>query len=397
MIKILLLDSVSGIVYTVELDNSNHQFPVYPENESTGDLIMKIKTLLRNIFLASAAVLFFPAGILAAEAESLELFAMDTYMTFTAYGGEAGAALAESQAEIERLDALLAAQNAESEVAGLNRNGGGEASEDTLYLVKRAKELREETGGAFDIAIYPVIEAWGFPSHEYTIPEDTLLQQELPLADSSLISVDGDEIHFGKEGMKIELGAIAKGYASQRISEIFADHEVTGIISLGGNVQSSGKKPDHTSWKVGIRMPGAKDAESGVSWLSEDSRNVQAGLAAGLLGIVSSHDEAVITSGVYERYFVKDGKLYHHILDPGTGYPVDNGLVSVTVICPDGTTADGLATALFVMGKEGAEEFWRNGPESFDMILLEEDGTLSVTEGIEDRFQSPMEYEIIEK
>jgi thiamine biosynthesis lipoprotein len=113
------------------------------------------------------------------------------------------------------------------------------------------------------------------------------------------------------------------------------------------------------------------------------------------LGILSTSDRAVITSGGYERYFEQDGVTYHHIIDPKTGYPAESGLVSVTIISADGTLADGLSTSLFVMGKDRAVDYWENHREEFDMILLSEDGTLYVSEGIEDSFSSDYDIEVI--
>ena len=114
------------------------------------------------------------------------------------------------------------------------------------------------------------------------------------------------------------------------------------------------------------------------------------------LGIVSIKEKAVITSGNYERYFEENGVRYHHIISPRTGMPVQNGLVSVTIVCDDGTLADGLSTALFVMGKEDATEFWKAHHEMFDMILCDENGKLYVTEGIVESFSTELEYEVIE-
>ena len=138
-------------------------------------------------------------------------------------------------------------------------------------------------------------------------------------------------------------------------------------MNLGGNVQALGSKTDGSKWKVGIQDPEGK----------ED-----------YLGTLSIKDQAVITSGGYERYFEEDGKTYHHIIDPRTGYPADSGLLSVTIVSSDGTLADGLSTSLFIMGKEEAIEYWRDHSEEFDGILETEDGTLYVTEGIAEEFEA---------
>ena len=252
-------------------------------------------------------------------------------------------------------------------------------SEDAGYLVERALELNKETDGAFDIAIYPVMEAWGFPTQNYQVPTADTLESLLKLADASQIIYDEDsrKISFGQEGMKIDLGGIAKGYTSSRIMEIYKENNISrGLVNLGGNVQALGTKTDGSKWRVAVQSP-------------DDTEDY--------LGILSVEDKAVITSGGYERYFEQDGKTYHHIIDPKTGYPAENGLTSVTVVSEDGTLADGLSTSLFIMGKDKAIEFWRAHSDEFDIIMLTDEGKLYVTEGIQDDFSTKMEMEIIKK
>lgn len=310
---------------------------------------------------------------------SKDIFAMDTYMTVTAYGDQAQEAVNEAGAEIERLDNMLSTGNEESEIAKLNQSRSATLSEDAGYLVERALELNEETGGAFDIAIYPIMEAWGFPTQNYQVPTEDTLQSLLKLCDVSGITYDKDNrnISFNQEGMKIDLGGIAKGYTSSRIMEIYKENNISsGLVNLGGNVQALGTKTDGSKWRVAVQSP-------------DDSDDY--------LGVLSIEDKAVITSGGYERYFEQDGKTYHHIIDPQTGYPAENGLTSVTIVSEDGTLADGLSTSLFIMGKDKAIEFWRAHSNEFDAIILTDDGKIYVTEGIQDDFSTEMDTEIIRK
>ena len=310
---------------------------------------------------------------------SRDIFAMDTYMTVTAYGPNAEMAVDQAQQEIERLDALLSTGAETSEVAQINANGGGTLSEDTTYLLERSLDLYDSTNGVFDIAIYPLMDAWGFTTGNYTVPSDEMIENLLPLTDANNIIYDKDEssISFAKDGMKIDFGGIAKGYTSGRIADIYRECGVTsGLINLGGNVQVVGTKTDGSKWRVAVQSPEAEDD---------------------YLGILSTADRAVITSGGYERYFEQDGVKYHHIIDPSTGHPANNGLVSVTIVSADGTLADGLSTSLFIMGKDKAAEYWRAHSDEFDTILEDEDGVLYVTEGIADDFTSDHETNIIRK
>ncbi len=318
-------------------------------------------------------------GISNANEASRDLFAMDTYMTIIAYGNAAQEAVDKAASEIERLDALLSIGKESSELAQINQKGGGTLSSDTSYLVERSLEISKSTNGAFDIAIYPIMQAWGFTSGNYSVPSPEVLNQLLLLIDSSQIQFDksNSSISFGKEGMQIDLGGIAKGYTSSRVMDIYRECGIeSGMVNLGGNVQVLGTKVDGSEWRVAIQSP------------SEDGS---------YLGVVSTKDCAVITSGGYERYFEQEGTTYHHIIDPTTGYPANNGLTSVTIVSADGTLADGLSTSLFIMGKEKAIDYWKEYAEEFDTILLTDDGDLYVTEGIAHSFSSELEYQIIEK
>ena len=310
---------------------------------------------------------------------SKDLFAMDTYMTLTAYGEHAQEAVDKAAERVEALDALLSTGNENSEIYQLNQNGEATLSEEGGYLVERALELYKKTEGAFDIAIYPVMQAWGFPTQDYHVPDDDTLKEKLALADASKVNYDKDtrKIFFDQDGMEIDLGGIAKGYTSSQIMQIYQDCGVTsGLVNLGGNVQALGCKTDGSKWRVAIQSP--DDTEE-------------------YLGILEIEDQAVITSGGYERYFEDDGVTYHHIIDPAIGYPADSGLISVTIVSDDGTLADGLSTSLFIMGEEKAAQFWRENSDEFEAIMETSDGELYVTEGIADSLTTDMDVTVIEK
>ena len=310
---------------------------------------------------------------------SKDIFAMDTYMTVTAYGEKAQDAVDAAEAEIERLDTLLSTGNAGSEIVKLNEQKSATLSEDGGYLVKRALELNKETDGAFDIAIYPVMEAWGFPTQNFRVPSADELTGLLKHVDAAKISYDKDtrEISFEDDQMKIDLGGIAKGDTSSRIMDIFKENGITsGVGNLGGNVQALGTKTDGSNWRVAVQSP-------------DDTEDY--------LGVLSIRDKAVITSGGYERYFEQDGVTYHHIIDPKTGYPAENGLVSVTIVSSDGTLADGLSTSLFIMGEEKAAEFWKAHSNEFEAIFATDDGTIYVTEGLKDSFTTDLNMKVITK
>lgn len=295
--------------------------------------------------------------------QSREVYAMDTVMTLEAYGQNADAALDEAVAEIERLDALWSIASSDGEIAQLNAEKQITASADTLALLTRAKEISAATDGLFSTTIAPLMEAWGFTSGDYRVPDEAELSALLARVDDEEIAIADSTVTIPADA-KVDLGGIAKGFTSARVMEIFRENSVeNGILSLGGNVQALGTKPDGSLWRVGLQDPADERA---------------------LFATLELADKAVITSGAYERNFEQDGIVYHHIIDPRTGYPAESGLSSVTIVSDDGTLADGLSTALFIMGKEAAVEFWRSHRDDFDMVLLADDGAVTVSAGIAD-------------
>lgn len=295
--------------------------------------------------------------------QSREVYAMDTVMTLEAYGQNADAALDAAVAEIERLDALWSIASSDGEIAQLNAEKQITASADTLALLTRAKEISAATDGLFSTTIAPLMEAWGFTSGDYRVPDEAELSALLAHVDDEKIAISDSTITIPADA-EVDLGGIAKGFTSARVMEIFRENGVeNGILSLGGNVQALGTKPDGSLWRVGLQDPADERA---------------------LFATLELADKAVITSGAYERNFEQDGVVYHHIIDPRTGYPAESGLSSVTIVSDDGTLADGLSTALYIMGKEAAVEFWRSHRDDFDMVLLADDGAVTVSAGIAD-------------
>lgn len=308
-----------------------------------------------------------------------ELFAMDTYMVLKAYGENAREALNAAAEEITAIEEMVSTGKDTSEISMLNKNGSGKVSKATGYMIVRSIELYKETGGVFDISIYPVMRAWGFTDQNYRIPDEKELSGLLETVHADRIRYDEEncQVSFDDKGMEIDLGGIAKGYTADRVIQILKDYEVeSAVISLGGNVKTLNKKPDGKDWRIAVEDPG----DSGK-----------------FAGILTVSDKAVVTSGGYERYFEQDGEKYHHIIDPSTGYPAKNGLSSVSIISEDGALADGLSTSLFIMGKEKAAEYWKNHSDEFDAVLVEDDGTVWVTEGIADCFTSDENWKIIGK
>lgn len=330
-----------------------------------------------RFFALCLALLLLPACAAPAEAGDscqIEVLAMDTIMTLTIYGenGRQGEKiLRDAAGQIRALEGLLSVTDENSEIYRVNHSGGAPVSlsDDARDLLAEALSLCASTDGALDVSIYPLVRAWGFTTGEYRVPESGELEDLLPRTDYARISIEDGALTL-PEGMELDLGAVAKGYAGDRLMAFFAKKGVTSaIVSLGGSIQTLGAKPDGSPWRVAVQAP-----EGGY---------------AGVLEVVG---KAVITSGGYQRYFERDGRTYIHIIDPATGYPVENDLASVTIVADSGTRGDGLSTALFVMGREGAADYWREHRD-FEFVLLMKDGSAAVTEGLEDCFSLYGEWE----
>lgn len=296
-------------------------------------------------------------------------------MTVSAYGSDCEAVVRAAQDEINRLDALLSVQNKNSNVYRLNTEKSLNVSDDTLSIINRSLEINSLTDGAFDITTQHLSALWGFYSGlENRVPSEDEIKSVLSDVGSQHVKISGSKVSLDSE-TSIDLGGIAKGYASQRAAQIFEEKGITSaLISLGGNVRAVGKKPDGSMWNVAVTNP--DDPDSSV-------------------GTLSVCDKAVITSGDYQRYFVENGKTYHHIIDASTGFPADSGLRSVTVVSEDDCLADALSTALFVMGIDRGAMLCRNNSDKFGAVFIADDGRIYVTQNLSDCFVSQNGFEVV--
>ena len=305
----------------------------------------------------------------AAEKHQSQVFAMDTVMMLTAYGPNGPAALEAAEEVIYSLEADLDPETPGSSINAVNTGAGSyvPVTGECIDVMLTAMNQWAATGGAVDPGLFPVIKAWGFTLGEYRVPEDWELSGLLTdkYTEGILVDEEAGAIYI-PAGMEISLGAVGKGYTAQRALEAMeAAGAESAILSLGGNVQTLGEvKPNGDRWQVAVTDPHDTGA---------------------YVGILTIGEAAVVTSGGYQRYFEQDGKTYIHILDPATGRPVENDLLSVTVVTADGGVADCLSTALFVMGCEGALDYYRQ-TGGFEMVLITTDNEVIVTPGLAEAF-----------
>ncbi len=305
-----------------------------------------------------------------AEEASEEFFAMDTKMTVKVYGEGAPEAAREAKERLQALDALWSATSEGSDVVRLN-SGAGEAvalAPETMRLLRLSEVVREETKGALDVTLLPLLKLWGFSGGVHRVPTAEEIEAARALTGAGKLKLDEAAGTARLEkGSSVELGAVAKGYAGELVAAELKSRGVrSALLDLGGNIETIGMREGGTPWRVGLRNP----------------------FGGALLGTVEVADAAVVTSAIDQRFFTDEaGTRYWHILDPATGKPAASGLASATVVASSGGRADALSTALFVMGADRAAAFWRER-QDFEMVLVGMDGHVWITEGLLDRFSA---------
>jgi thiamine biosynthesis lipoprotein len=259
-----------------------------------------------------------------------------------------------------------------SEVSKINKNAGVNSvkvSEETFHVIDKGKYYSAISDGFFDISIGPVVKLWGIGTENPQIPSNEQLKDSLGKVDYRNIELDSSNhsVKLTKKGMIVDLGGIAKGYAADRIAEYLRSNNIdSAIINLGGNVYALGAKPNSSPWKIGIQDP-VKPRGT-------------------YLGILEVKSKSVVSSGVYERYFEHNGKRYHHILNPFTGYPVENSLMSITIVSDKSIDGDGLSTAVFSLGlKKGFELI--DSLKGIEAIFIDKNKKVYITRGLKNKFE----------
>ena len=288
-------------------------------------------------------------------AESSEyIFNTKIYMNISINLEDEKMVLEKASNYMRNLEKKLNFYDENSEISLINRNSGikfVKVSEDTFNVIKSAKFCSELTNGVFDATIAPLVKKWSVNSSSpkvLSIEEVNTVKSLVDYKDI-LLCEDNKSVMLARKDQEIDLGGIAKGYIADKIIELYKENGIkSGIINLGGNVKALGKKADDLMWNIGIIKPEKHSNEN--------------------IAVVSVEDMSVVTSGAYERAFSYNGKMYHHIINPITGYPAETDLKSITVICKDSIHADALSTPLFIMGKYKAYEFMKSKQISGIMV-----------------------------
>lgn len=261
---------------------------------------------------------------------------------------------------------------ASSEINAINQGAGHESvavSADTFHVIESALSYAALSNGKFDITVGPIVELWGIGSDHARVPEQSEIDALLPLIDYDAVALSqaDQSVYLPVEGMKLDLGAIAKGYAADELVRLLDENNIQrAIINLGGNVYVKGEKASQQNWRVGVQNP-------------FDARGAY-------LGIASVADETIVTSGIYERYLEVDGIRYHHILNPVSGMPVNNELASVTIITAQSMDADAYSTILFTAGLEEGLTL-ANANDAIKAIFVTRDQEVYLSEGTASIFE----------
>lgn len=336
---------------------------------------MKNKLYQKILFFMLIFVIFF-INILGCSGEEYykeTLLYMDTKIDIAVYGAgkkQSQEVIEAISEEMQRLEKILSRHIPGSDVNRINEAAGlhpVKVEPETILVTRRALEIAELSGGAFDPTVGALLELWGWGTEKLRVPSDEEINSVLPLVDYKAIEIDEENstVFLTKRGMKLDLGGIAKGFIVERSQEIARQFSLKGMfINAGGDISILGEKPSGEKWRVAIQSP--RDPQKWVAILEIEGGNVT-------------------TSGDYERYFEEEGKLFHHILDPQEGFPADE-LSSVTILAPDVVTADALSTAVFVLGKDKGLQLLES-LEGIEGVIIDKQGEIFVSGGLKGKIE----------
>lgn len=297
-------------------------------------------------------------------------FILDTIVTIQIYDSQDEAILNNAIELIKEYDLIFSRTNEKSELYRLNNGSlpneglGYTISDELRHIMSLGIKYGELSNGYFDLTIAPILSLWDFKAENPVLPDEAELNKVIPLVDYRNMSLENNTLTFNQEGMRVDLGGIAKGYIADRIKDYLLEQGVeSAMINLGGNVLCVGNKPDGSPFNIGIQMPYADRNET--------------------IAAMEISDMSVVSSGIYERYVTIDGKSYHHILDPYTGYPIDNSLISVSIISPYSVDGDGLSTTTFALGLEKGMDLVESIPNTH-AIFITDDYKLHYTKGFKE-------------
>lgn len=301
-------------------------------------------------------------------------FLMDTVITLKMYDQKDNKILDEAVNRLKEIEEIMSATIDTSDISLINKNSGikpVKVHDDVYYVIQQAKYFARITKGAYEPTIGPLVDLWNITGTDkderHSIPTEEEIKKRMALVDyNDLELMDNNHVYLKREGMKLDLGGIVKGYAADEVKRIFIENGIeSAIIDLGGNVYALGKKENGEAWRIGIQDPFE--------------------VTGSYLGILSVEDKSIVTSGDYERFFIYEGQKYHHIIDSKTGYPSENEVAGVSIISDKSIDGDALSTALFILGVDEGTELI-NEQENIEAIFITKQEEVIVDENIMEDF-----------
>ncbi|RQD69698.1 MAG: FAD:protein FMN transferase [Tindallia sp. MSAO_Bac2] len=330
------------------------------------------RKIITVLFMVAVTIFLITQFIDQPEGEWVEKneFVLGTFSQIRVYApteADGEAAIEKAFARVREIEDRMSPHIEESQVYQINQQAGHafvEVTDDTLNVIRTGVDYYDKTNGLFHIGIGSLINLWGIGTDQPYIPTQNEINAKLDALDIQAIRIEGNEVMVENQNMALDLGGIAKGYAVDESARILREEGIdSGFINFGGDVYALGEKPDETPWNVGIREP---VIDSG-----------------GVLGRVPTTNMSVVTSGDYERYFIEDGTVYHHIIDPRTGFPSESDVKSVTVVSETSMDGDVYSTALFIMGLDQGMNLTET-VHGVEAIFVNLDNEIFLSSGLKD-------------
>ncbi|SFC93060.1 FAD:protein FMN transferase [Clostridium uliginosum] len=328
---------------------------------------ISVELLIITIIVGVILIFIFVTGKYERPSIIKSSYALGTIINLNVCGSNGQKAIEEAIKKLNDIDDKMSAFKEDSEISKINFKAGATSevvSRDTYFVIEKAVEYSKILEGTFDPTIRPLLKLWNIGTEDEKIPEKHQIEETLKLVNYNDVILDKSNFSIMLKNMKqaLDVGGIAKGFAADEVRDIFYKHNIkSALIDLGGNIFALGNKEDGTSWKVGIQNPFKSRGEH--------------------VGILSVKNKSVVTSGNYERYFIKDGKRFHHIIDPKTGYPSQSKIISATIISDNSIDGDGLSTGVYILGIDKALKIIE-AIEGIDAIFITEDKKVYITSGI---------------
>ncbi|MBC2436111.1 FAD:protein FMN transferase [Clostridium saccharobutylicum] len=330
---------------------------------------MNIQLLILVGLVGVILIIVFVTGKRSKDTITKTNYVLGTMVNLRAYGANANNAIEKSIERLNNIDDKMSAFKENSEISKINSKAGismETVSKDTYYVIKKAVKYSKILEGTFDPTIRPLVSLWNIGKGDEKIPGKYQIEERLKLVNYNDVILDDNNssIMLKKIKQALDVGGIAKGFAADEVRDIFYKYKIkSALIDLGGNIFALGSKENGEPWRVGIQNPFEPRGEH--------------------IGILNVKNKSVVTSGNYERYFIKDGKRFHHILDPRTGYPSQSKIISATIISDNSIDGDGLSTGVYILGVDKAIDIIErmNGIEA---IFITEDKKIYTTSGVSD-------------